>query len=396
MTLSDNKKFYSYFLKGHEGKLHFAAHSHHFWPDVTRQAQLDYWDDSARVSDEKWNKIFSEVIPKTQGHIAKILNLKNKNQIVLAPNTHELSTRILSLFLGKKELSILTTQNEFHSWKRQILRLMELPQIHVTMASMDSKRELIDKLKKELTKNPDVFFISQVFFDSGIALTDSELLELNEAKSAQTLMVVDGYHGFAAVPTNLSALEGKIFYLGGGYKYAQGGEGVGFMVVPKGNWRPAYTGWYAEYAQLTRPQGSQVGYSEDGMAFMGATQDPTGYYRFNATWDLFEKENLTVENIHHFVKLLQKEFINRLPDEFTTSQKLTPLYDSSLDWHGHFLTFESASEEDALVTHQNLRQLGIIIDRRGRRLRFGFGPYQNLDDVKNLCECLKKLAPLFR
>jgi selenocysteine lyase/cysteine desulfurase len=100
MTLSNPKSLYSRFLKGHEGKLHFAAHSHHFWPDCTREAHLLYWDDCAQLSDEKWGKIFDEVIPKTQKHIAKLLNLKHPEQIVLAPNTHELSARLLSLFLG--------------------------------------------------------------------------------------------------------------------------------------------------------------------------------------------------------------------------------------------------------------------------------------------------------
>lgn len=396
MTLSDHKKYYSRFLNGHEGKLHFAAHSHHFWPDVTREAQLEYWDDCAKASDEKWNKVFSIVVPKTQTHIANILNIKDKNQIVLAPNTHELTTRILSLFLGKKNLSILTTQSEFHSWRRQILRLMEIPEIKVNMVAMSEKKELIKNLKTELSKKPDIFFISQVFFDSGIALTDAELMELHEAKSPETLMVVDGYHGFAAIPTNLSQLEGKIFYLGGGYKYGQGGEGVGFLVVPKGNWRPAYTGWYAEYAHLSKPQGAQVGYSDDGMAFMGATQDPTGYYRFNATWDLFSQENLSVTKIHDFVKSLQKEFLKSIPDNFTSSQKLRPLYDINLEWHGHFLTFESDSEEDATKTQEALKKLNVVIDRRGKRLRFGFGLYQNLDDVRDLCERLKNLAPVFR
>lgn len=396
MTHSDHKRFYTRFLNGHDGKLHFAAHSHHFWPDVTREAQLEYWDDCAKASDEKWNKVFSTVVPKTQAHIARILNLTDKNQIVLAPNTHELTTRLLSLFLGRNNLSILTTQSEFHSWRRQILRLMELPEVKVTMVPMQDKQELIKNLKEKLSEKPDVFFISQVFFDSGIALTDAELMDLYQAKQKETLMVVDGYHGFAAIPTDLSQLEGKIFYLGGGYKYGQGGEGVGFMVVPKGNWRPAYTGWYAEYAHLSKPAGAQVGYSDDGMAFMGATQDPTGYYRFNATWDLFQKENLSVKQIHEFVKSLQLEFLKLLPDNFISSQKLRPFYDPRLEWHGHFLTYESESEEAAMKTQEGLKSLNILIDRRGRRLRFGFGLYQNLDDVRDLCQRLRNLAPVFR
>src|SRR5690606_23672150 len=129
MIHSDLKKHYSRFLEGHGTSLHLAAHSHHFWPDVTREAQIEYWDDCAKASDEKWNKIFSEIIPKTQKHIAKILNLKDEQQIAFAPNTHELTSRLLSLFLGKSSLSVLTSTSECHSQKRQILRLKVQPAV---------------------------------------------------------------------------------------------------------------------------------------------------------------------------------------------------------------------------------------------------------------------------
>jgi len=396
MTLSNPKQYYSRFLKGHEGKLHFAAHSHHFWPDVTRDAQIAYWDDCAILSDEKWSKIFSETIPKTQKHIARILNLKDHEQIVLAPNTHELSTRLLSLFLGKKDLKILTTTNEFHSWRRQFLRLSEIPEIKIHQVNSNEvpqdRTAFLSDMKSELAKNYDVVFLSQVFFDSGAALTDQEIQSLVAATPASTLFVLDGYHGFAAIPCDLSKLEGRIFYLGGGYKYAQGGEGIGFMVIPKGHWRPAYTGWYADHAHLSKAPGSQVGYSDNGMAFMGATQDPSGFYRFNAVWDLFESQNIHLKSIHQYVLGLQKIFLKALPSDFIKAWSLRPLFDQNLSWHGHFLTFEAPTIEVAEKCQQTLSSHHILIDRRGTRLRFGFGLYQNEADVAELTGRLSKLA----
>jgi selenocysteine lyase/cysteine desulfurase len=396
MTLSNPKQYYSRFLKGHEGKLHFAAHSHHFWPDVSRDAQTAYWDDCAIHSDDKWNKIFTEIIPKTQKHIAQILNLKNHEQIVLAPNTHELSTRLLSLFLGRKDLRILTTTNEFHSWRRQFLRLSEIPEIQIHQVDStefpQDRTTFLNQMKAELAKNYDVVFLSQVFFDSGTALTDKEVQSLVDATPNSTLFVLDGYHGFAAIPCDLSKLEGRIFYLGGGYKYAQAGEGVGFMVVPKGNWRPAYTGWYADHAHLSKAPGSQVGYSDNGMAFMGATQDPSGFYRFNAVWDLFESKEINIQGIHQYVLGLQRIFLKDLPLDFIQNWSLKPLFDQALSWHGHFLTFEAPTVEVAEKCHQTLAQNHILVDRRGARLRFGFGLYQNEADVNSLLDRLKKLA----
>ena len=73
------------------------------------------------------------------------------------------------------------------------------------------------------------------------------------------------------------------FYLGGGYKYAMAGEGMGFLYCPPGfGPRPLVTGWYAEFGDLTAPPGSSVGYTQDAMRFMGATFDPSALYRFNA------------------------------------------------------------------------------------------------------------------
>ncbi len=389
MTTLELKNIYSRFLNGHHGKLHFAAHSHHFWPDVTREAHLAYWDDCAALSDLKWDKIFGTIIPQAQVHVSSILNLRNPGQVVFAPNTHELGARILSLFLDRHEIRVLTTSSEFHSWRRQLQRLEELPSFSVTMIPTEellkNRRDFIESLKKSLKKKPDVFFISQVFFDSGMALSDEELLELYEACSPETIMVVDGYHAFAALPTDLSKLEGKIFYLAGGYKYAQAGEGVSFLVVPKGDWRPVYTGWFAEFGELSRPPGKKVGYSQDGKAFFGATQDFSGLYRFNAVWNLLNGRRITPRQIHDHVVILQKEFI-RGCGFLTDTYKLQPLFDKNLTYHGHFLSFEANSEEIAIEIEHELKSLQIIIDRRGRRLRFGFGLYHDLSDVKALNE----------
>ena len=204
------KTLYQRFLEGHQGKLHFAAHSHHFWPDITREAQLAYWDDSAILSDEKWNKIFGEVIPQTQKYMAQILNLKDHEQIALAPNTHELSARLLSLFLGRSEIKILTTSSEFHSWRRQFLRLSELTQVKVhevsTQDLLSNKTHFLAEVKNQLSKNYDLIFLSQVFFDSGLALSDEELADLIKEAPSRTLFVLDGYHGFGALPTSLAAV----------------------------------------------------------------------------------------------------------------------------------------------------------------------------------------------
>jgi selenocysteine lyase/cysteine desulfurase len=250
----------------------------------------------------------------------------------------------------------------------------------------------MDKLTAEIRSGHDLIFLSQVFFDSGLALSSEDLQNLVRETPEKTLFVVDGYHAMGAIPTDLSSLEGRIFYLGGGYKYAQAGEGVGFMVIPKGNWRPAYTGWFAEFSDLSHTTDQKVGYSTCGMSFMGATQDPSGLYRFNAVWDLFTEQKITVPKIHQHVIKLQKLFLQLLPKHVFHQWGLIPLFHPSLEFHGHFLSFEAPSEEDAQIFQKALEREKIIIDRRGKRPRFGFGLYQDEFDVKELCLRLEKLA----
>lgn len=366
------QKYFSHFLKGHEGFQHFAAHSHYFWPDVSRDAHLQYWDDAAHMSDRKWDHIFSKILPKTQNHIAKILNLKSSEMIAIAPNTHEFVVRILSSLNFSKPVSILTTDSEFYSFNRQIDRLTEFASIHITKIPTENFKTFEDRFISEAIKiKPDLIFFSQVFFNSGVECDYRRIIkELNSLKS---LIVLDGYHGFSALPTDLAEFEGRLFYMAGGYKYAMSGEGVCFLVVPKNHGlRPVSTGWLADFAGLEGKQ-SRVNYSSDGMCFFGATFDPSGLYRFNAVMDLWEKENLGTKARHDYVRSLQNKFLNKLSDYNLHPDQL--VWDGQ-DRAGHFLTFEFKTDEAAKKYVEDLAQKKILVDRRGSRVRFGFGIYQ--------------------
>lgn len=382
------KHYYQHFLNANPHELHFAAHSHHFWPDVTRAAQLQAWDDAARFNDRKWEHLFSEVIPKVQKHIADILNLKSPEMIALAPNTHDLLVRLFSELLLRPKLTVLTTDSEFHSFSRQLHRWEEahshLSVTRVkTLSLLEHREEFIAQLQTQISKH-QVVFLSQVFFNSGLALTQEELLRLINSAPKETVIIIDGYHGFAALPLDLSSVEGRIFYLGGGYKYAQGGEGVGFMVVPHGAWRPVITGWFAEYAKLSSPRAGEVGYSDDGMAFWGATLDPSGWYRFNATWDLFQEIDLSVEKIHQHIVNLQTVFLDNYRENPSVLAGLTPLFQHVIPLHGHFLTFEARDTSEATLHREKWLKNGVYVDQRGARLRFGFGLYHDRTDIPEL------------
>ncbi|WP_189404742.1 aminotransferase class V-fold PLP-dependent enzyme [Alteromonas halophila] len=383
--------FYSRFLAANQGKQHYACHSHYYWPDVTREAMLQYWDDSAKHVDDKWQVFFSDVVPALQASISDILGTDDPAQIVFAPNTHELVYRILSCFDFGKPLTILSTDSEFHSFHRQANRLAEHE--HVTLVSTSSMpfatftERFIQQIRDT---HPDVVFFSQVFFNSGFAVEDIQTI-VDAIDNPNTIIVIDGYHSFMARPIDISKMQSRVFFLAGGYKYAQAGEGVCFAHVPPGcTLRPAHTGWYAEFGALDKPRDGQVQYSQDGMRFAGATMDFSALYRLRAVFKLLEDNNITVRDIHEHVSSLQRVFLEKLDECGHPQLNRDNLLVKDTHNRGHFLTFQLPDADTTAELAAWLRKQGIFTDYRGDRIRFGLGLYHTADSID--LTCLKQHA----
>ncbi len=375
--MKNYQHLYSLFLQAHPGVQHFAGHSHHYWPDVTLEAHTQFWKDSCKYVDGKWEYFSSEKIPRAQKLICENLNLSRPEQIVFAPNTHELNYRILSCFAASKKIKVLTTDSEFYSLDRQLLRLEEAGRAEVLRVPTEPYGSFEERFLKEIqTKNFDVIFFSQVFFNSGLALKNISQL-VQAVKSAETLVVVDAYHGFMAMPTDLRAIENRIFYVAGSYKYAQGGEGCCFMWVPPGcKLRPENTGWFAATGDLSRYEG-EVAYAEAGRRFAGSTMDYSALYRLVASLELFKKEGLSVSTIHSYVQSLQQKFLVELEKQSHPMINQKNLLRRELEHHGHFLTFQTPSNEVCSKLAKGLKEKGLQTDYRKDRLRFGFGLYHD-------------------
>ncbi len=381
---------FSRFRRMNRERLHFAAHSHHWWPDMTREAQIEAWDDAARLVDDKWDMVLEEVWREVAAGIARHLNLPDPTTLVPAPNTHELVNRLLSACPADRPARILTTDGEFHSFRRQIERLAEDGLVDVRCVPAEPFGSLSQRLAEAAHKGSfDLVFVSQVFFNSGYALPDPA--HLIEAVSAPgRLIAIDGYHGFLARPTDLGPIADKAFYLAGGYKYAMAGEGICFMHCPPGIApRPRNTGWFASFGTLAGWQ-EGVPYPEDGWRFMGATFDPSGLYRMRSVLRWLEAERLEAATIHAHAVALQERFIMAMAEHpvgpFAPGRLVVPL---DVTARGNFLTFACAN---AATWHRRLRAAGIVADVRGDRLRLGFGLYHTGADVDRLIERLRRLA----
>ncbi len=377
------KDAYARFFAANGNALHAAAHSHHPWPDVTREAQLAYWEDSVRLTNEKWEKIFGEVVPEAQTHIARWIGWPAPQRIAFAPNTHEFVTRLYSCLDWSRPVRVLTTANEFHSFARQTRRLEETGRVLVSRIPVEPFASFAERFRDALTLGYDLVFLSHVFYDSGFLVEDLDALLADTPE--QTVVAVDGYHAVGAVPVDASGLAKRIFYLGGGYKYLQAGEGACYMALPENAdaLRPVLTGWFANFRGLAGEEEEAVGYGPDAMRFWGATFDASALYRLNAVMRLYAARGVDGFAIREHVVRLMERFLERLDATSPELMRVGTLVPPLGVPRGNFVAFEP---ERATEVEWRLLARRILVDRRGNRVRFGFGVYHDLEFVDRLVD----------
>jgi selenocysteine lyase/cysteine desulfurase len=165
------------------------------------------------------------------------------------------------------------------------------------------------------------------------------------------------------------------------------GEGCAFMHAPAGfGPRPAVTGWFAEFEDLSLPPGS-VGYAKNAGRFLGATFDPSPLYRFNSVQRALVENGLSTARISAHVANLQAQFLaSRGATRLAQAELLNPLDGGP---HARFLALRSPH---AQRWYEELKALGCITDVRGDVLRIGFAIYHDDEDVDQLLRVLGQLA----
>ena len=378
------KGLFSRSLGADPGRLHFAAHSHHLWPDASFDGQIEAWEDAARLADRKWDKVMGEVWPAAQAEVAAELGTGQPDAIVFAPNTHELLVRLFAAVSETWPIRVLSTDGEFHSARRQLVRWEESGAAVVERIPAEPFETFSERfLTAARSRSHDFILVSQVLFGSGrIFDRVDELAALGRPHGPW--VVVDGYHAFMAVDRPFGAEAAKsAFYLGGGYKYAMSGEGCAFMHAPPGfGPRPRITGWFAEFEDLTLPPGS-VGYAKDATRFLGATFDPSALYRFIGVRRMLSENGLTTARISTHAETLQHKLLGAVgKTSLAEAELLNPLHGVP---HARFLAFRAP---DAQRWYAELNARNCITDVRGKVLRIGFGIYHDEDDVDRLVELL--------
>jgi selenocysteine lyase/cysteine desulfurase len=150
------------------------------------------------------------------------------------------------------------------------------------------------------------------------------------------------------------------------------------------------TGWFAEFGELSGPPGG-VGYRGDAGRFWGATFDPSALYRFNAVRRMLAEAGLTTAAVADHARALQARFAAAVASgeagRLDRAVLLNPIGEDAP--RARFLAFRHA---DAQRWKAALQDANVITDVRDDVIRFGFGLYQDEDDVDRLIAACRRLV----
>lgn len=378
---------YSRFLGARaEGEVLLTAHSHQAWPDVSRDGQIAAWDDAAALVDKKWGRVMGEILSELREHVAKRIGSSRPNDLAIAPNTHELVYRLSTCF--PSDGTVVITDSEFHSLSRQLRRLAEdgLTVVEVAADDPDFAARYLAAVDEH---RPDWCAMSNVLFTNARIMVELDAVLAGLAER-DVPVLVDTYHAFNAIEMNADAWPGTVFVTGGGYKYAQTGEGACWLLLPADaeRFRPVTTGWFAAFAHL-ESRSNEISYAPGGDRFFGATFDPTPLYRGVYTMRFMDEQGLTPAALREASMLRTALLVEEYDRLDLAARGISLASPREPEHRGGFVTFSS---DRTAELHKALDERGVRTDHRGPLLRFGPAPYTTEDEIRRGMAALAEVA----
>ena len=356
-----------------------TGHSHQAWPDVAFTAQQQAWLDAADDVDDKWERA-ATVAEQVRDGWRRLLGEPHA-EIALGQNTHELVARLLSAVLpcgGPSAASrparttLVTTDGEFHTIRRQIDRLEEAG-VRIMRVAARPVSTLAERLATATTDGVACVLVSSVLFETAEIVPHLEVVA-SACLEHGTELLVDAYHHLNVVPFEMNALGlQRAFVTGGGYKYCQLGEGNCFLRVPPDcALRPVFTGWFSEFDHLAVSHAQHaVHYGRGGDRFAGATYDPTSHYRAAAVFRFHEDMGLSPARLRA-INAGQTEHLAHRVRELGLEEHVARLVEVPAQVRAGFIAIRTPQAATAV---RRLRGRGVFADSRGEILRLGPAPY---------------------
>ena len=381
---------YSDFLSSSE-RILLTGHSHQAWPNQARKGIIQTFEDAALYVDDKWDQVFKKT-NQVRHFIAQYCHAQ-ADEIALGQNTHELFTRFLSALPLETKPKIVVSTGEFHSVYRQLVAFQKANPLLSTVPTLvwvdDAPAStLAERLAQEVDSTCSAVICSTVLFQNGAQVPHLQDLA-SICTQHEVRLFLDAYHSFQATQFDLSTFHPHdlIYLSGGGYKYAQWGEGACWLRIPTHDTlKPTFTGWFSDFEHLHEPRqpDQTLKYStRPADRFAGSTFDPTSWYRAQAVIEFFEEHNLTLPRLRT-LSLAQTDYlIEHLSPYF---ELLTP---SNPEERGGFVAFKV---KNAHQWTQMLREKDVWVDSRGESLRFGPAPYISFEQLHQVVDLIKTLV----
>ena len=382
--------YYSYFRVGE--RLLFTAHSHQAWPDVAFEGQKASFTCAADHLDQKWSHVFRQM-DRLRGYLRSYYR-DNRGYYSFSSSTYELLVRWLSALDLRARPHIITTDGEFYTIARQLLRLEE-EGLEVTRVPLRPTSEIAARMQSAISSRTVACICSHVFYTS--SLVHSSIYELAEVAERHDLpLLIDDYHATNVRPLDLRRMP-HVYLLGGGYKYLQWGEGNAFLRFPKSSeLRPLCTGWFASFNDLEEGdyrEGGRVRYDEGDMRFAGATYDPTSCFRAAKVVEFFEQQSLDAQRLEAQYRAQMAYMMQVFLDLDFAPEVMCLLDERSSEARGAFLSLRSPY---AVQIQLQLHKAGVHTDVRGDVLRFGVAPYTQRHQIQEAFHRLGTIVSALR
>lgn len=367
-------------------RLMFSGHSHQAWPDVALEGLREGFLEAASLVDEKWSNAFhkTEVLRSYLRHFYD----DPDGKYTLSQNTHDVLVRLLSSFDWKNG-RIITTDGEFHTVFRQTKRLEDIG-VRVDRISVFPLESILDRFEQALKESATVAIVSRVFFSNALILNElPAIAKLCREKGVP--LIIDDYHGTNVIPISLRESDMMdTFWLIGGYKYLQWGEGNCFLRFPKDcALKPVITGWFSTFGTLTLDR-NKVGiqFDDGDNLFLGGTYDPISQYRAAKVVGFFNEMGLDPSVLEHQYRSQVQMFLDAFRELDIPKGRLELLHDVPATSRGGFVALKSPVAGEIRT---KLKEYGMFTDHRGEVLRIGFAPYISSTQIEESVRLIRKV-----
>jgi len=358
-------------------RLLFTGHSHQAWPDCARDGVLECYDAAAKLVDEKWGEVFAKI--EILKEYLRNWYSDTEGSYSTAASTHDLLIKWISALRLEKDDELVSTEGEFYTIFRQ-LKALEETGIRVTKVSSKNPETIAAQLIEKISSKTKGVIISRVFFETGLIFQHLDQVTQHCAKLSVPLLI-DDYHGTNVSPIQIgNSIFESTYWLIGGYKYLQWGEGNCFLRYPKDcDLKPVYTGWFASFSTLHLPKNEYTVSFDDQMKFAGATFDPSSAYRAAKVVEFFKEQQLS----NSYFTSLYKSRVGELMQAFKAldlpENEFSIINDVNPEKRAGFMAIKT---KKAVLYQQKLAQSGILTDARGESLRFGPAPYSTSAQIQ--------------